>query len=137
MRTFHLNRVVDETGISGTGIVAQGVVFDDGSCALRWLTEHRSTAVYDSVATLEKIHGHGGKTLLMFDVEAPSDAWRELRTAAGEVSTDAACDALEEPFRGPDNPQNERPDYARINPKVLRRLGAAILALDAVRPVAP
>jgi len=134
MRTFTLLRVVDPSGISGTGVVAQGVVFDDGTCALRWLTAHRSTAVYDSVETLEKIHGHGGKTQILEDLEAPSDAWRELRAAAGEVSTDAACDALEQPFRNVANPQNERPDFARINPEVLRRLGAAILKVDAIKP---
>lgn len=67
MRAFHLHRFVDETGISGTGKVAQGVVFDDGSCALRWMTDAKSTGVYDNIATLERIHGHGGKTQLIYD----------------------------------------------------------------------
>lgn len=62
MRTFELHRIEDATGISGTGIIAQGVQFDDRTCALRWLTEHRSTALYDSIEVLEKIHGHEGKT---------------------------------------------------------------------------
>lgn len=62
MRTFELHRIEDESGVSGTGIVAEGVEFDDGSCALRWKTEHKSTAVYESMRTLEKIHGHNGKT---------------------------------------------------------------------------
>lgn len=135
MKTFHLQRFVDETGISGTGKIAEGVVFEDGTCVLRWLTEHRSTAVYENLATVEKIHGHGGKTQLVFDVDAPSNVWRELRAAAGEVSTDAACDALEEPWRGPDNPQNIRKGYAHINPAALKRLGAALLAVDAIKPV--
>lgn len=63
-RTFVLYRMVDESGVSGTGIVAQGVRFADGSAALRWMTEHRSTAVYDSIETLETIHGHGGRTVI-------------------------------------------------------------------------
>ena len=29
MKLFELRRDVDETGISGTGTVAQGVIFDD------------------------------------------------------------------------------------------------------------
>jgi hypothetical protein len=62
MRTFELHRIEDETGISGTGIVAQGVEFDDGTCALRWMTEHRSSGFYETMRSLEKIHGHGGKT---------------------------------------------------------------------------
>lgn len=61
-RRFVLNRLEDETGISGVGLVAQGVEFEDGQCVLRWLTEHRSTAVYPSVDTLLHLHGHSGKT---------------------------------------------------------------------------
>lgn len=36
----------------------EGVVFSDGSCAVRWLTRYRSTSVWDSWDDLEKIHGH-------------------------------------------------------------------------------
>jgi hypothetical protein len=61
-RLFHLHRTEDETGISGTGLVAEGVVFGDGTVALRWLTETSSTAVYDSLQDVVKIHGHGGRT---------------------------------------------------------------------------
>lgn len=65
MRTFELHRDTDETGVSGTGIVAEVVEFDDGTCALRWMTECRSTAVYASIGDVEKIHGHGGQTRLV------------------------------------------------------------------------
>lgn len=64
MRLFYLLRLEDETGISGVGRVAEGVCFSDGVCVLRWLTMNGSTAVYDSAADLEAIHGHGGKTVL-------------------------------------------------------------------------
>ena len=64
MRLFRLNRLEDESNVSGTGIVAQGVVFDDGTCVLRWLTQHSSTAIYGSVEEMISIHGHGGKTVL-------------------------------------------------------------------------
>jgi hypothetical protein len=68
MRRFELHRDADETGISGTGVVAQGVEFDDGRCAMRWLPTVSSTAVYDSLADLEFIHGHNGKTrIVMLD----------------------------------------------------------------------
>jgi hypothetical protein len=66
MRMFDLYRMVDETGVSGTGIVAQGVEFDDGSCAMRWATEHKSTALYDNIDTLKAIHGHNGKTRIVY-----------------------------------------------------------------------
>lgn len=63
-RTFVLYRTEDESGVSGTGIVAQGVRFADGTAAMRWVSEHRSTAVYESMESLEAIHGHGGRTVV-------------------------------------------------------------------------
>jgi hypothetical protein len=68
---FFLVRDVDATGISGTGKVAQGFVFQDGTAALRWLTHTGSTGFYTSVEDLEKIHGHGGATRLVF-INEPS-----------------------------------------------------------------
>jgi hypothetical protein len=68
LRGFTLQRNEDETGVSGTGVVAEGVEFSDGTCALRWRTATASTAVYDSLADLVVIHGHGGKTLVVFDL---------------------------------------------------------------------
>ena len=62
MRRFQLNRIEDETGISGTGIVAEGVVFANGKAALSWRTAHTSVAVYDSLQAVKAIHGHNGRT---------------------------------------------------------------------------
>ena len=39
MQRFSLKRLEDETGISGTGYVAEGVEFTHGKCVLVWLTE--------------------------------------------------------------------------------------------------
>jgi hypothetical protein len=61
-RRFRLFRDVDETGISGVGDVAYGVMFGDGSCAMRWNTIYTSTAIYASIQDVEVIHGHGGLT---------------------------------------------------------------------------
>lgn len=36
----------------------QGAVFDDGTVAVRWLTAYRSVSIWDSLASLEAIHGH-------------------------------------------------------------------------------
>lgn len=66
MRLFWLNRVEDETGVSGTGKVAGGVVFPDGKVAMRWFTQTASTALYDSIQDVEEIHGHGGKTQVVY-----------------------------------------------------------------------
>lgn len=64
--TFDLVRLRDATGVSGTGKVAEGVVFGDGTVAMRWLTTHRSTAIYESAREVVAIHGHGGGTVLRY-----------------------------------------------------------------------
>jgi hypothetical protein len=69
MKTFDLVRTEDVSGVSGIGTVAQGVEFDDGSCVLRWLTEFKSTAFYNSVRDLLHIHEHGGRTKVVFHEE--------------------------------------------------------------------
>lgn len=65
-RRFYLYRTEDWSGVSGVGVVATGVQFSDGNCALRWNSEFKSTAVYDDIETVENIHGHGGRTKVMF-----------------------------------------------------------------------
>lgn len=76
MRRFHLQRDVDVTGISGTGRVAEGVVFSNGWCALTWLTEHTSVVFYPGIEHVRAIHGHTGSTHIVFEdaveVAAPS-----------------------------------------------------------------
>jgi hypothetical protein len=64
MRRFHLRRLEDETGISGTGLVVEGVEFSNGSVALRWLSNTTSTGIYNSIQDVRIIHGHGGKTVV-------------------------------------------------------------------------
>lgn len=36
----------------------EGVVFSDGTVAVRWLTQFRSHSIWSSWADLEAIHGH-------------------------------------------------------------------------------
>lgn len=61
-RQFHLVRLVDVTGVSGTGVVAQGCQFEDGTVVLRWLGENASTVIWDSIKDALKVHGHDGAT---------------------------------------------------------------------------
>lgn len=61
--TFRLIRKADVSGTSGTGHVADGVQFPDGTCVLRWRTAKSSTAVYASHADVMAIHGHDGATV--------------------------------------------------------------------------
>lgn len=69
MRRFHLHRMKDETGKSGIGIVAEGLVFTDGTAVLRWMSATPSTLIFASQEQMEKIHGHDGKTTIIWKDE--------------------------------------------------------------------
>jgi hypothetical protein len=75
---FHLERDEDETGVSGIGYVAEGIIFSNGKVVLSWLTEATSLAVYENMLHLEAIHGHGGKTRIVLDYMERRD--RQART---------------------------------------------------------
>lgn len=64
MRRFVLLRYEDVTGVSGTGIIAHGVQYPDGTVAVRWPSEHPSTVVWDDVEHVKAIHGHSGRTVI-------------------------------------------------------------------------
>ena len=66
MRNFWLERIEDESGVSGVGVVAEGTRFSSGKCVLAWLTQFQSVAVYDSIEELENVHGHNGKTVVVW-----------------------------------------------------------------------
>lgn len=65
-RRFHLYRDVDVSGISGTGKVAEGVEWSDGTVALRWLGDSPSSVHWDNLALVEKTHGHDGLTRVVW-----------------------------------------------------------------------
>lgn len=66
MRSFVLRRIEDESGISGIGIVAEGTEYSNGKVTLAWTVELQSVAVYDSISDVERIHGHNGKTIIVW-----------------------------------------------------------------------
>lgn len=63
-RLFVLRRNEDASGVSGTGIVAEGVCFSNGKVALHWLSCMGAVNVYDSMQVCETLHGHDGKTVI-------------------------------------------------------------------------
>lgn len=78
MRTFTLVRTIDVSGISGTGTVAEGVEFSDGTVAVRWLIDGVSevnrergvgptTVVHSDIRSVEALHGHGGATQVVWE----------------------------------------------------------------------
>jgi hypothetical protein len=65
-RRFELCRHDDVSGISGTGRVAEGIQFSTGKCVIEWLSRTPSISIFDSIEELLTIHGHDGKTELIW-----------------------------------------------------------------------
>lgn len=82
VRRFELHRDQDVSGVSGTGVVADGVQhpdpmvleFPDGSrlelpagwCRIRWRGDYQSTVLWESVDDAMAVHGHHGSTRLVW-----------------------------------------------------------------------
>jgi hypothetical protein len=66
LRVFQLWRDEDKSGVSGTGQVAVGVVFPSGKVVIEWLGSRRTFGIYENLQDVEWIHGHGGKTRVIF-----------------------------------------------------------------------
>ena len=89
MKMFYLKRVEDESGVSGTGRIAQGFIFDNGKVALTWLSEHPSVTVYDSIGEVTAVHGHGGKTEVVMEPDFKR-AYGELKSFIENFSLQGA-----------------------------------------------
>lgn len=66
MRRFVLERAEDLTGTSGTGMVAEGVVFSNGHVAYSWISPLATVTTCQSLDVVERLHGHGGRTTVRF-----------------------------------------------------------------------
>lgn len=65
MKQFEIIRHHDVSGISGTGRVAEGVEFTDGTVVVRWLkTEgvEPTTVVHPGIDNVIALHGHNGSS---------------------------------------------------------------------------
>lgn len=72
MRSFTLRREEDVSGVSGTGIVLEGMLFTTGVVVVHWLTPppRGSIAIFDSLDQLLSIHVRPhpeNRTVLVFD----------------------------------------------------------------------
>ena len=56
MRRFFLRRIKDETGVSRTGRVLEGVVTQAGKVLTEWRPPHSTIGVYNSMAEFLLIH---------------------------------------------------------------------------------
>lgn len=91
MRRFELLRIEDQTGVSGTGVVAQGIEYPAGDCVMEWLTPVSTTVIATNIRKVAFIHGHAGKTRVIFPdqpVESGDHCivrWGELAGMTGVV----------------------------------------------------
>lgn len=65
VRFFQLHRDHDITGFSGTGVVADGVVWPDGTVSMRWRGPVRTTVEAACLDDIRSIHGHDGATRIV------------------------------------------------------------------------
>jgi hypothetical protein len=64
-RCFQLVRHVDVSGVSGTGVVAEGVEWSDGTVTLRWSGRYPTTTVWqDGIEAVIAVHGHDGASTI-------------------------------------------------------------------------
>lgn len=70
---FHLERSEDISGVSGVGIVAYGCVMPSGKVIMEWISEFPTIEILDNVGKLYHIHGHGGKTRIVMDLNTKVD----------------------------------------------------------------
>lgn len=85
-RRFVLNRTKDHSGVSGVGVIAQGVEFANGKVVISWLTPISSLGFFDSISTLDAIHGHEGSTEVVWEPDAPTKKTRKTKTTDQETA---------------------------------------------------
>jgi hypothetical protein len=64
MRRFILRRVKDASGVSGLGVVAEGIEWSNGRIALHWISQLEAVNDYANAKVLTSLHGHGGDTVV-------------------------------------------------------------------------
>lgn len=71
MKKFYLLRNEDVNGNSGTGVVAEGVLFDNGLAAMTWLSDEPTVTTFVFPRSIKKLHGHNGRTEVIMEGKDP------------------------------------------------------------------
>lgn len=82
---FYLRRVKDETGISATGRVGEGVIWQNGWVSFQWRPPMQSMGTYPDLDTFMKIHVLSHPSCNQVDEDDLSDDYREAQAAYGEA----------------------------------------------------
>ena len=85
-KPFVLVRQTDVSGVSGTGIVANGILWPDGHAVIHWTgSPYPTTTPHPGgMESVLAVHGHGGATRVVWQsIGGPpparyGDAWTEL-----------------------------------------------------------
>jgi hypothetical protein len=88
IKKFYLWREQDESGVSGTGRVAEGVIFSNGWVGMNWLTRWGSLAFYPSIHDCLLVHGHAGKTTVVYEDQQEDSVKKAFTQGDGETLTD-------------------------------------------------
>ena len=74
-KRFIIVRTKDVSGVSGTGVVAEGITFHDGQTVVSWYGKHHIFECPRTLATWLKVHGHKGSTQVRWiDTKSTIDA---------------------------------------------------------------
>ena len=91
MKRFYLLRHEDLHGHAGTGVVAEGTIFGDGTGSFTWLTERKTVTAFLRVKDIKDLHSHEGRTEIIIEgtrgakekfemcQSMAHDRWKELK----------------------------------------------------------
>jgi hypothetical protein len=55
MKSFEIIREEDNTGLSGTGKVAEGIEFSNGKCVVCWCSDVSTIVIHENIKSIEII----------------------------------------------------------------------------------
>jgi len=120
-QAFLLARDEDVSGVSGEGLVAEGIRFSDGTVALRWLSDWPTSVVFHDrgIESVEAVHGHDGRTRIVW-------LYNDLAAAALRLTDDPKEQAVIEAAQ----------EWAEHRPNLAleANLAAALAALSEEEP---
>lgn len=88
-RLFRLVRHTDVSGVRGTGTLAEGVEWSDGTVALRWRGRWPGTSTWDGgIEALLAVHGAGGRTQVHWFPARPAHATATTQAVRREDSVE-------------------------------------------------
>lgn len=89
-RRFYLLRKKDISGVSGPGVICEGVQFTNGTIAFRWLSDAPSLTTFfgkNGLAEMLDKHGHHGCTEVVW--LDPDDSGEEEGTHGADKNEEA------------------------------------------------